>query len=74
MLGVRLISGTFSLGDSVKILRRDTEVTRGTIGNLQQARADVKEVRTEGEFGTEIEAKEDALPGDTLIAFSKTDI
>ena len=72
VLGVRLVSGQFSLGDTVKILRRDAEITRGAIRNLQQARADVKEVRTEGEFGTEIEAKEDAAPGDTLIAFSKT--
>jgi translation initiation factor IF-2 len=70
VLGVRLISGTFSLGNLVKLVRRDIELARGKIANLQQARADVKEIRTEGDFGTEIECKEDAVPGDELVAFT----
>ncbi|HUQ30092.1 MAG TPA: translation initiation factor IF-2 [Candidatus Paceibacterota bacterium] len=74
VLGVKLVSGTFAVGNLIKIVRRDTEITRGKIDNLQQARADVKEIRTEGDFGTEIEAKEDAVPGDTLIAFKRAEI
>ena len=53
----------------MKIVRHDVEVARGSITNLQQARADVKEIKTEGEFGLEIEARENAVPGDELIAF-----
>jgi translation initiation factor IF-2 len=73
VLGVRLISGSFAVGNLLKLTRRDAEITRGKILNLQQARADVKEIKTEGDFGTEIEAKEDAAPGDELIAFAVTE-
>ncbi len=69
VLGVKLVSGAFAVGNLVKIVRRDIVIARGKVENLQQARADVKEVRTEGDFGTEIAAKEDAAPGDTLIPF-----
>lgn len=69
VLGAKLLSGAFSVGARVKILRRGEEVARGSVGNLQQARADVKEIRTEGDFGTEIESKENAAPGDELVTF-----
>lgn len=70
VLGARLLSGTFAVGNTIKFVRQDEELARGTVANLQQARADVKEVRTEGEFGTEIEARVDASPGDELIAYT----
>ncbi|OYV27183.1 MAG: hypothetical protein B7W98_02300, partial [Parcubacteria group bacterium 20-58-5] len=70
VLGARLLSGTFTQGGLVKVLRAGEEITRGKIANLQQARANVKEIRTEGEFGTELEAKQDAAPGDELVLFA----
>lgn len=69
VLGARLISGTLAVGNRIKIVRKDEVRARGSIQNLQQARSDVKEIKTEGDFGTEIEAKEDAAPGDELVAF-----
>lgn len=72
VMGARLLSGVFSLGAQVKVMRGEEEVTRGKVTNLQQARADVKEIRTDGEFGTEIEAKADAMPGDELVIFTVT--
>ncbi len=72
VLGAKLLSGAFAVGNRVKVMKRaeeGVEVTRGKILNLQLARADVKEIRTEGDFGTEIEARADAAPGDELIAF-----
>ena len=83
VLGARLLSGTFAVGNTIKFVRREAktgevgspdadafrELARGTVANLQQARADVKEIRTEGEFGTEIEARVDANPGDELVAY-----
>lgn len=69
VLGARLVSGAFAVGNDVKIVRGEEVVGRGTVSNLQQARADVKEIRTDGEFGTEIEARADAAPGDELVAF-----
>ena len=69
VIGANLLSGTFALGQMVKLVRAGEELARGKVANLQQARADVKEIRTEGGFGIEIEAKEDAKPSDELIAF-----
>ncbi|MFA5942612.1 MAG: translation initiation factor IF-2 [Candidatus Paceibacterota bacterium] len=73
VLGLRYLSGVLTLGDRVKIVRQGVEITRGTITNLQQARADVKEIKVEGDFGAEIEARENATYGDELIAFVVTE-
>lgn len=72
VLGARHVSGILTVGNRVKIVRNGEEIARGSIGNLQQARADVKEIKTEGTFGTEIEAKVDAAPNDEIIAFEVT--
>jgi translation initiation factor IF-2 len=69
VLGARYVSGVLTVGNRMKILRKDIEIARGAIHNLQQARADVKEIKTEGDFGTEIECRENALYGDDLVAF-----
>lgn len=88
VLGARHVSGVLTVGDRMKLLRKgeaktggagspDTnafrEIARGSILNLQQARADVKEIKTEGDFGTEIEAREQAVYGDELVAFIVTE-
>ncbi len=73
VLGARYISGTVTVGDRMRVVRRDVELARGKILNLQQARADVKEVKVEGDFGIEIEARESAAYGDEIIAFSVTE-
>ena len=70
VLGLKHLSGVLTLGNQVKIVRKEQEVGRGKIGNLQQARVDVKEIKTEGDFGAEIESREDAHSGDTVIAFA----
>jgi len=69
VLGANLLSGTIALGDSVKLSRRGIELGYGKVVNLQQARADVKEIRTEGEFGAQVETKEDIAAGDTIVPF-----
>ncbi|KKW46099.1 MAG: Translation initiation factor IF-2 protein [Parcubacteria group bacterium GW2011_GWB1_57_6] len=69
VLGARYVSGILTVGDRVKIVRKEIEIARGKIANLQQARADVKEIKVEGDFGAEIEARENAAYGDELIAF-----
>jgi len=73
VLGARYISGILTVGDRVKLIRKDTEIARGTIANLQQARADVHVIKTEGDFGTEIEARADATFGDEIVAFIVTE-
>ncbi len=70
VLGARYLAGTLTLGDRVKLIRGDEEIARGSITNLQQARIDTKEIRVEGDFGIEIEARESAVYGDELVAFA----
>ncbi len=73
VLGARHVSGVLAVGNRVKILRKangeSSEIARGNIGNLQQARIDVKEIKTEGDFGIEIEARADAMYGDEIVTF-----
>jgi len=69
VLGLRFVSGIFTVGSQVKIVRRGVLVAQGSLSNLQQARANVKELKIEGEFGAEIETRENAAPGDEIISF-----
>jgi len=68
VLGGRLEEGALSVGNAVRIVRQDTEVGRGTIMNLQQNRADAKKIE-DGEFGAEVRAAIDIVPGDFLETF-----
>lgn len=69
VLGAKWVAGALSVGDLVKIDRRGIDLGRGKITNMQVARADVKELHVEGEFGMQIETKTDIAGGDTVIAF-----
>ena len=71
VLGGRVLDGTLSVGDKVKIMRRDLDIGRGTIKNLQQGKTDVKSL-SEGEFGMQVETRVEIAPGDTLTAFHVT--
>lgn len=69
VLGASFVSGSLTLGSQLKVVRRGIELGRGKLTNLQIARADVKEIHVEGEFGLQIESKTEAAPGDMLITF-----
>ncbi|MFT5831752.1 MAG: translation initiation factor IF-2 [Candidatus Paceibacteria bacterium] len=68
VMGGRVDEGVMKLGQSVQILRRDIEIGKGVIRNLQQAKSDVKEVN-EGEFGMQLETKTEITAGDYLKPF-----
>jgi translation initiation factor IF-2 len=65
VLGARVEDGVLKLGQKVKILRRDIEIGKGTIKNVQQYKSDVQQV-SEGEFGLQLETKYEVAPGDYL--------
>ena len=65
VMGGRVDEGVIKLGQKVQILRREIEIGKGTIKNLQQAKSDVKEV-SEGEFGLQLETKAEITAGDYL--------
>lgn len=69
VMGARWNSGVLTVGDTVKIDRRGIPIGTAKLTNLQVARADVSEIKMEGEFGLQIESKYEAAAGDTLTAF-----
>lgn len=68
VLGGRIEDGVLKLGQGVRVLRRDIEVAKGIIRNLQQQKSDIKQV-TEGEFGMQIDSKNEIAPGDIVEGF-----
>lgn len=69
VLGGRVEAGTVSLNDEVKILRRDADIGRGRIRELQQAKAKTSSVEEGKEFGMMVESKIELAPGDKIEAF-----
>lgn len=67
VIGGRLEEGSLNLDDMVRIVRREVEMGRGKITNLQQSKMDVKEVN-EGECGLQIQGKIEVVPGDMIEA------
>jgi len=68
VLGGKVTEGELKVKQGVIIMRRDIEVGRGRVINLQQAKNDVSSIK-EGEFGMQIESKHDIAQGDTIKAF-----
>ncbi len=65
VLGGRLEEGSLKLKQYVRIMRRDIEIGKGTITNLQQAKMNVNEVK-DGEFGMQINTKAEPAAGDYI--------
>ena len=68
VLGGRVEEGTLSVGEQVKIFRRDLDIGRGTLKNLQQQKSDVQTV-SDGEFGMQIESRVEITAGDYIETF-----
>ncbi|PCI19981.1 translation initiation factor IF-2 [Candidatus Wolfebacteria bacterium] len=69
VIGLRITEGTFSVGTSVKIIRRETELDRGRIIGIQQAKSEVKEASEGSEAGLQVQSKTEIAPGDVLESF-----
>ncbi|HEY0010443.1 MAG TPA: translation initiation factor IF-2 [Candidatus Paceibacterota bacterium] len=68
VLGAKWISGELSVGDQIKVERRGIPLERGKLTNLQVARMDVTTIKTEGEFGLQVETRGDIAAGDSLFS------
>jgi translation initiation factor IF-2 len=68
VVGGKVQEGTFETGSGIRIMRREAEIGRGTIRELQQAKKRVSEVREGFEFGTMIESKAEIAAGDKIEA------
>lgn len=69
VLGARLVSGMCSVKTKVHLLRRGVLLGNGEITNLQQARMNVSEIRTEGDCGLEVETRTEIAVGDTIVPY-----
>lgn len=69
VIGARVESGLISYNDEVKIMRRDNEIARGRVRELQHMKSKVGSVEEGKEFGTMIESKIEIAPGDRIEAF-----
>ncbi len=70
VVGGRVEEGAMREGAIVKIVRRDFEVGRGRVTNLQMMKMKAKEVLEGNECGIEIETKNEIIPGDKIVAFN----
>jgi translation initiation factor IF-2 len=68
VLGGKVIEGKFYADANVRIMRREGEIGKGSIVELQQSKSKAREVDTDTECGLMIETKIDIAPGDVLEA------
>jgi small GTP-binding protein domain len=66
VLGARVESGLIEKGSMFRIIRRDEEVGRGKVKELQQSKVAVDNVAEGNEFGGMVEAKVEIAPGDYI--------
>ena len=69
ILGGKVQTGSLSVGSEVKILRRDIEIGRGKIKELQLQKVKASEVNEGYEFGCMIESKIEIALGDKVQGF-----
>lgn len=70
ILGGRVIGGKINLNSAVKIMRREFEIGRAKIVNLEKNKTKTSEVAEGVEFGMMIESKIEVVAGDILESFS----
>jgi len=70
VVGGRVLGGIVHIGADVRIMRRDAEIGKGKIRELQQKKEKVSEVNKDSEFGTMIESKIEIAPGDQIECYS----
>lgn len=69
VIGGKVLEGSIGTGNEFKIMRRETEVGKGKIRELQQQKTKTSEVAKDREFGALVEAKIEIAPGDVLETF-----
>ncbi|HEY4513311.1 MAG TPA: translation initiation factor IF-2 [Candidatus Paceibacterota bacterium] len=70
IVGGKVAEGQISLNSTVKIMRREFEIGRGKIVNLEKSKAKTSMVEEGTEFGMMIESKIEIVAGDMLEAFA----
>ncbi|MFA6397814.1 MAG: translation initiation factor IF-2 [Candidatus Paceibacterota bacterium] len=69
VVGGKVLEGKISLDENVKISRREFEIGKGKISEIQQNKVKSKDVLEGNEFGMMIDSKAEIAPGDIIEAF-----
>ncbi len=72
IVGAKTLKGRMVLDKVVKIMRRDFEIGKGKIVNLEKSKTKVKEVEEGVEFGMMLESKIEIVEGDMIESFNIT--
>jgi len=72
IVGGKVVEGQINLNSTVKIMRREFEIGRGKIINLEKSKTKTSTVEEGSEFGMMIESKIEIVAGDVLESFSIT--
>ncbi len=69
IIGGSVSTGTIKVGAQVKLLRREIEIDKGKIRELQSQKVRTQEISEGKEFGALIDMKMEIAPGDVLESF-----
>ena len=69
VLGARVEKGMVSLGQTAKIMRKEVEIGRGKIRDLQREKNKISEAREGVEIGCQFQSDVTPAPGDKLVIF-----
>jgi translation initiation factor IF-2 len=72
ILGGKVTEGNIKLNSTVKIIRREFEIGKGKILNLEKSKVKTGLVEEGAEFGMMIESKMEIVAGDVLESFAVT--
>lgn len=70
VVGGKVLEGQITLDSNVRIMRRDFEIGKGRIVNLEKMKVKTSAVEEGAEFGMMIESKIEIAPGDTVECFT----
>lgn len=70
IIGGKVVEGQIALNSVVKIMRRDFEIGRGKIVNLEKGKVKTSLVEEGTEFGMMLESKIEVVGGDVLESFA----
>lgn len=70
VVGGKVVEGSINLGSTVKIMRREFEIGKGKIINLEKSKVKTSTVSEGEEFGMMIESKIEITAGDVLESFT----
>jgi translation initiation factor IF-2 len=69
IVGGKVNEGKINLNSTIRIMRRDFEIGRGKIVNLEKSKTKTSSVEEGDEFGMMIESKIEIVSGDVIESF-----